>query len=210
MTAVSPLSLGAGCPSPTAAGRARMLEMKRAGAAVSLGLEGAFAGYASLFGVADQARDVVMPGAFRDSLHQRGAGGVRMLWNHDPALPIGVWDEIVEDRRGLFVSGRLDLAVAKARELHALMKSGAVDGLSIGFRTDRSRQDAATGLRRLDAIDLWEISLVTFPMLPQARVSIVKSAVPNPAAGTDRTQGGAGAQRLIRAIRRAEKALRPY
>lgn len=200
----------AAVPSPVAGGGARVLEKKHAGAMFSLGPEGAFAGYASLFGIADQANDVVMPGAFRETLRERGAGGVRMLWNHDPALPIGVWDEIVEDSRGLHVTGRLDLDVMKARELYALMRSGAVDGLSIGFRTNRARKDAATGVRRLESVDLWEISLVTFPMLPQARVSLVKAASPRPAAGTESTPGGAGAQRLIRAIRRAEQALRPH
>lgn len=176
--------------------RSPRLETKRAGAALSdVGVDGAFEGYASLFGIADQGQDVVIAGAFRASLARRGASGVKMLWQHDPAMPIGVWDEIVEDARGLFVAGRLDLGVLKARELHALMRSGAVDGLSIGFKTERARRDAATGVRRLLEVDLWEISLVTFPMLPQARVSVVKSA---PAPQT----------RLIRAINRAAHALR--
>ena len=187
-------------PPPSSPGRAtdaRRFEMKRAGVLVSaVHTDGAFEGYASLFGIADQARDVVMPGAFRDSLARRGAGGVKMLWQHDPALPIGVWTRIAEDARGLHVVGRLDLAVAKARELHALMRSGAVDGLSIGFRTERSRRDAKAGLRRLEKIDLWEISLVTFPMLAQARVSAVKAASPS------------RESRLLNAIRSAEHALR--
>ena len=66
--------------------------------------------------------------------------------------------------------GRLNLAVARAREIHALMRDGAVDGLSIGFRVERASPDRASGLRRLEKLDLWEISLVTFPMLPGARV----------------------------------------
>lgn len=204
-----PHQFAAGCPSPTAAKGPRSLEIKRAGAALAMvGVDGAFEGYASLFGIADQASDVVMPGAFRDSIAERGAEGVRMLWQHDPAVPIGVWDEIAEDARGLFVAGRLDLAVAKARELHALLRSGAVDGLSIGFKTVRARHDGASGVRRLEKIDLWEVSLVTFPMLPQARVSVVKTAVPHPAAGMERTPGGAETRRLIRAMNRAEQALR--
>ncbi|MGL4279565.1 MAG: HK97 family phage prohead protease [Albidovulum sp.] len=179
-------------------------EMKRAGAALSaIGLDGAFEGYASLFGIADQGGDVVVAGAFRDSLARRGAGGVKMLWQHDPALPIGVWTAISEDARGLKVTGQLDLAVGKARELHALMRSGAVDGLSIGFRTERSRRDARTGQRRLEKIDLWEISLVTFPMLPQARVSAVKSIKPR-----FRLLAGAEDIRLIRAMHRATRALK--
>jgi uncharacterized protein len=77
------------------------------------------------------------------------------------------------------VRGQLNLKVAKAREVHALMRSGAVDGLSIGFRTERSRKDEATGVRRLEKLDLWEISIVTFPMLPGARVAAVKAARPS-------------------------------
>jgi HK97 family phage prohead protease len=189
------------CPSPPVAAGARRFTVKRAGATLShVYAEGAFTGYASLFGLADQAGDVVMPGAFRDSLTERGPAGIRMLWQHDPATPLGVWDEVVEDGRGLKVAGRLDLAVGKARELLALMRSGAVDGLSIGFRTERARKDPASGLRRLYRIDLWEISLVTFPMLPQARISSVKSCLPQPDV--------ADSDRLIRAIRRAEAALR--
>lgn len=152
-------------------------EIKFASATLStIGVDGAFEGYASLFGLPDLGNDIVAPGAFRDSIAKRGPLGVKMLWSHDPAQPIGVWDFLNEDQRGLFVRGRLNLAVAKAREVHALMKSGAVDGLSIGFKTVRSRRDARSGGRRLEKIDLWEVSIVTFPMLPQARVSTVKRA----------------------------------
>jgi HK97 family phage prohead protease len=137
--------------------------------------DGLFEGYASLFGVADLGRDVVERGAFRESLLRRGPAGVKLLWQHDPAEPIGRWLSLVEDGRGLFVRGQLSLAVARAREIHALMRIGAVDGLSIGFRSERARTEPRTGLRRLERVDLWEISLVTFPMLPQARVSAVKA-----------------------------------
>jgi uncharacterized protein len=137
--------------------------------------KGAFEGYASLFGVEDQGRDVVMPGAFRASLDRRGAGEIRMLFQHDPAQPIGLWDDIREDARGLHVRGRLIEEVERARELLALMRAGALDGLSIGFRARRATRDARTGQRRLHEIDLWEISIVTFPMLPGARVNGVKS-----------------------------------
>ena len=140
--------------------------------------DGVFEGYASLFGIADLGKDVISPGAFADSLARRGAGGVRMLWQHDPAEPIGRWLSIAEDARGLRVRGRLNLAVERARELRALMTDGAVDGLSIGFRVERARADKRAGLRRLERVDLWEISLVTFPMLPGARVSGVKRAAP--------------------------------
>ena len=139
----------------------------------ALAEDGVFEGYASLFGVADLGKDVVAPGAFGESLARRGAGGVRMLWQHDPAEPIGRWLRIVEDGRGLRVRGRLNLAVERAKEIHALMREGAVDGLSIGFKVERARKDPS-GLRRLEKLDLWEISLVTFPMHPGARVSGVK------------------------------------
>lgn len=137
---------------------------------------GAFEGYASLFGVMDLGRDVVMPGAFRHSLARRGARGVRLLWQHDPARPIGRWTRLQEDGRGLRVMGRLDLDQPLGREVHGLMRRGLIDGLSIGYRSEGERRDPETGLRRIDRIDLWEISLVTFPMLPQARVTAVKAA----------------------------------
>ncbi|HZH12469.1 MAG TPA: HK97 family phage prohead protease [Microvirga sp.] len=141
--------------------------------------DGVFEGYASLFGIADLGKDVVMPGAFTDSLRKREASAVRLLWQHDPATPIGRWLSIEEDRRGLRVRGKLNLAVGQARDIHALMREGAVDGLSIGFRVERARAERPTGLRRLEKLDLWEISIVTFPMLPGARVESVKRASPN-------------------------------
>lgn len=137
-------------------------------------LDGAFEGYASLFNREDLGGDIVLPGAFRDSLARRGAAGIKLLFQHNPSEPIGVWHHIVEDARGLYVRGRLMLDVVRGREIHTLMRAGAVDGLSIGFRALKSRRDRATGVRRLEKVDLWEISVVTFPMLPEARVAAVK------------------------------------
>jgi len=154
---------------------ARAPESKRAPLALGeVSAAGLFEGYASLFGVADLGGDVVMAGAFRDSLRKRGADRVKMLWQHDPAEPIGAWLAVEEDARGLRVKGRLNLEVARACEILALMREGQIDGLSIGFRTQRAVTDRKTGLRHLQKLDLWEISLVTFPMLPQARVTAVK------------------------------------
>ncbi|WP_457093227.1 HK97 family phage prohead protease [Microvirga sp. P5_D2] len=136
--------------------------------------DGVFEGYASLFGVTDLGKDVVMPGAFAETLKKRDVSAVRLLWQHDPATPIGRWLGIEEDRRGLRVRGKLNLAVERARDIHALMREGAVDGLSIGFRVERARAERPTGVRRLEKLDLWEISVVTFPMLPGARVETVK------------------------------------
>ncbi|HEY0925650.1 HK97 family phage prohead protease [Brevundimonas sp.] len=124
-------------------------------------------GYASLWGVADLNRDVVVRGAFRESLARTGADGVRMLHQHEGRAVVGVWDRIIEDDRGLFVRGRIMDWSAEARFAGALARAGAMHGLSIGFRAVRARRDGA--LRVLTAVDLWEISLVTFPMLPGAR-----------------------------------------
>jgi len=133
-------------------------------------MDGLITGYASLFGVPDLGRDVVMPGAFAGTLARRGAAGVRMLFQHDPAEPIGRWIALREDARGLYAEGRLNLAVQRAREIAALMREGSLDGLSIGFRT-LSARPGADGSRRLQGIDLWEISVVTFPLQPGARAS---------------------------------------
>lgn len=142
----------------------------------ALSSHGVFAGYASLFGRRDGQGDIVMPGAFSDSLRKRSAAGVRMLFQHDPAEPVGTWLEIRETPRGLYVLGRLDRNVQRGRELLSLLESGGIDGLSIGFRTVAAKTDRIVKARRLLNVDLWEISLVTFPMLEGARVSNVKSA----------------------------------
>ncbi len=142
----------------------------------ALSAHGVFAGYASLFGRRDQQGDIVMPGAFAGSLKQRGTDGVRMLFQHNPAEPVGTWLDIHETPRGLYVLGRLDRNVQRGRELLSLLESGGLDGLSIGFRTVMARSDKTLKARRLLAVDLWEISLVTFPMLEGARVNEVKSA----------------------------------
>ena len=127
----------------------------------------AIQGYASLWGVADLNGDVVAKGAFADSLKRTGAGGVRMLHQHESRAVVGVWDEIVEDDRGLFVRGRIVDWSAEARYARALSRAGALDGLSIGFRAAKARRDGR--LRVLSGVELWEVSLVTFPMLPSAR-----------------------------------------
>ena len=139
-------------------------------------MDGHFTGYASVFGVPDLGRDVVLPGAFAASLARRGASGVRMLFQHDPAEPIGRWLDLREDARGLYVEGVLSNGVARSREVHQLMKTHALDGLSIGFQTVKAKSDPRTGVRRILEADLWEISVVTFPMLPGARIGEVKQA----------------------------------
>ena len=129
-------------------------------------------GYASLWGEPDAGGDVVERGACAASLRRLSAEGgrVRMLWQHDPQQPIGLWDEVNEDERGLRVRGRILPEIARGREAAALVRSGAIDGLSIGYRTLRAAQ-GKDGRRHLLEIDLWEVSLVTFPMLRKARLA---------------------------------------
>ena len=129
------------------------------------------AGYASLFNAEDKGGDVVQKGAYAASLarHSKAGSNVKMLWQHDPMQPIGVWDEFREDDKGLFVKGRLLPEVQAGREALALLQAGAIDGLSIGYRVVRAEKSA--GGRLLHEIELWEVSMVTFPMLPEARVA---------------------------------------
>lgn len=131
-----------------------------------------FEGYASLFGVADGVGDVVAPGAFAASLRRRGPDQVRLLYQHFSHAPIGVWEEIAEDLRGLYVRGRLVDEVEQARDVRALLAEGALNGLSIGFRTVRARH-APGGGRLLQEIELWEISVVTFPLLAGSTVTAI-------------------------------------
>ena len=130
-------------------------------------------GYASLWGTADLNGDVVARGAFADSLARTGAAGVRMLHQHEARAVVGVWDEMVEDERGLWVRGRIEDWSAEARFATALSRAGALDGLSIGFRAAKARRDGR--LRVLTQVELWEVSLVTFPMLPGARFRVAST-----------------------------------
>ena len=139
--------------------------------APELGAGSVVEGYASIFGVADRGGDVVEPGAYAKSLAALARAGrkVKFLWQHDAGEPIGVWDEVREDARGLYVKGRILDGVRRGAEALSLLKAGGIDGLSIGYRTVKSERRAGGG-RRLLEIDLWEVSVVTFPMMPEARV----------------------------------------
>ncbi|TBW40992.1 HK97 family phage prohead protease [Siculibacillus lacustris] len=174
-------------------------EVKRlAGEVDAVAADGTFSGHACVFGAEDLAHDVVERGAFLASLARRGAAGVKMLWHHDPAEPIGRWLEVREDARGLFVRGRLLDGLARGREAATLMRAGVLDGLSIGFRAVRGARDRKSGIRRLTEIDLWEISLVTFPMQPEARIAAVETAGADPRARAH----------LLATIRRATALIR--
>ncbi len=140
---------------------------------------GSFTGHASVFGIEDSVRDIVKRGAFKRSLGELAAKGrmPAMLWSHDARQPIGVWEEMKEDRRGLLVRGRLLIdAIPQARAAHALMMAepSGLSGLSIGFQTIESEIDEKRGIRKLTDVDLWEVSLVVFPALDVARVETVK------------------------------------
>jgi HK97 family phage prohead protease len=155
------------------------------------------AGYASLFGIRDRGGDVVMPGAYAAALARMAARGerVRMLWQHDQGQPIGIWDRVVEDARGLHVTGRILTDVARGREAAALVAAGAVDGLSIGYRTTKA-EPLPGGGRRLIEIELWEVSLVTFPMLSEARLAAKAAGgrIAALAAGIERAAAALGGQ----------------
>lgn len=144
------------------------------------------AGYASLWGVADLNRDVVARGAFSASLARGGA--VKMLHGHGGRDPVGLWDTIEEDERGLFVRGCILDWTPESRLAQALARTGAVDGLSIGFRAVRARREGA--LRVLVEVELWEVSLVTFPMLPGARFKVLSGEAVRSRASADAPADG--------------------
>ena len=144
----------------------------------AIGADGTVEGYGSVFGVRDNYDDVIAKGAFIQSMKDHKAAGTMpaMLWQHDADKPIGVWTEMVEDEKGLRIKGQLALETVKGKEAHALLKMGALNGLSIGFMSKEWAYDRDTEVRTLTAIDLWEVSLVTFPANEKARVTNVKSA----------------------------------
>lgn len=135
--------------------------------------EGEFEGYASVFNNADRGDDMVMPGAFDATLATKVAEDIKLLWQHDPTEPIGVIEEMYEDEHGLFVKGRFLLDVARANEALTLIREGVLDGLSIGYKTLKSK--LVDGVRQLLSLDLWEVSVVTFPMNEAAGITAFKT-----------------------------------
>lgn len=158
------------------------------------GDDGAIEGYGSVFGELDSYDDSIAPGAFAASLKAHKAAGTMpaMLWQHDADDPIGIWLEMTEDAKGLRVKGQLCLDTACGKEAYALLKMGALKGLSIGFISKAWEYDSTTDIRTLTEVDLWEVSLVTFPANRASTVTNVKASA----------VGG------IETIRQAEKALR--
>lgn len=166
--------------------RSFVLELKAAD-------DGTVEGYGSVFDVVDNYDDVIAKGAFKASLDSHKAAGTMpaMLWQHDASQPIGIWTEMVEDSKGLRIKGMLALETTKGKEVHALLKLGALNGLSIGFMSKQWGYDRDTDVRTLTEVDLWEVSLVTFPANQKARVTNVK-------ASPDDLQAPKDAERILR------------
>jgi len=142
--------------------------------------EGRFTGYGSVFNNMDQGRDVIDGKAFDSTLERIKSSGKmpKMLWQHDPSQPIGVWDKIEKDERGLKVSGRVLSSLQKGAEVLTMLKESVLDGLSIGYQTkdfEIKKDDGGGRFRLLKDLDLWEVSVVTFPMNTEATVTDVKN-----------------------------------
>jgi len=138
--------------------------------------QGEFEGYASTFGNTDKGGDVVISGAFAESLNKRPAAKVKMLLHHDTRRICGTWSEMAEDGRGLRVKGKLLLTTQDGKETYELMRAGALDAMSIGYRTLDDETDRVSGVRTLKKLDLMEVSIVTFPMNERATIGAVKRA----------------------------------
>lgn len=139
--------------------------------------DGTFEGYGSVFNITDGGGDIVVPGAFSETLTTQKAAGrlPAMLWQHRQAEPIGIYTSMEEDSVGLKVAGQLALKTARGAEAYELMKMGALSGMSIGYQSRDDSYDRVSGVRTLKKLDLYELSLVTFPMNDASRVSSVKS-----------------------------------
>lgn len=138
--------------------------------------DGEFEGYASTFGNVDLGGDIVAPGAFATTLAKRGPRGVKMLLAHDMNKRVGVWTDLREDGKGLKVKGHIVTDLTLGRETLIELRNDMLSAMSIGYRTVKDRVDVKKGVRTLDELDLFEISLVPFPMNPKAVVTAVKTA----------------------------------
>jgi HK97 family phage prohead protease len=168
--------------------------------------DGSFEGYASTFGNVDSGYDVAMPGCFANSLKLRPASAVKMLWQHDPAQPIGVWTDAKEDEHGLFVKGKLITDLQRGAEAHTLMKAGVINSMSIGYRTMEA-DFTSGGVRQLKEVGLFEISLVTFPMNEQATVTGMKDFDPREIEA-DLREAGLSRADAVKAVAIFKKTLR--
>lgn len=140
---------------------------------------GYFKGYASIFNIVDHQHDVMLPGAFSRTLREHGKRhNIKLLWQHHMDEPIGTLLHVREDTNGLYVEGQISLDVQRGKEAYTLLKSRALEGLSIGYTPTKYYYGESDGYRYLTDVDLWEISIVTFPANPEATVSYVKDGLP--------------------------------
>ena len=160
-------------------------------------------GYASLYDEADLNGDIIAPGAFAKSLKRTGAAGVKLLYQHAAETPVGRWTRFEDRPRGLYAAGELLLATSAVRDVYELARNAIVDGLSIGFRTINAAK-AANG-RRITEAELWEVSIVTFPMAPKARLTHVGE--PQMLAANDHSCHAEPEHAFADAVRRAAQIL---
>jgi HK97 family phage prohead protease len=139
--------------------------------------DGSFEGYASTFGNKDLGGDIILPGAFAKCLTAKPIGKIKMLRDHDAGRLIGTWRGMREDTKGLFVEGALVMTTRDGAEAYDLMKAGALDSMSIGYRTVEAEYRRDDGSRLLKEVDLVEVSLVSFPMNPEATITAVKDGI---------------------------------
>lgn len=141
--------------------------------------EGVFEGYASTFNNADLTGDIILPGAFKGSIRSKGKKGIKLLLDHSSGSRVGRLEEIAEDEKGLFIQGRINLEKVIGRDTLSDLKFGSLDALSIGFRIPNSKRDVEWSedgeTRTIKRVDLWEVSLVTFPANLRARVTNIKA-----------------------------------
>lgn len=140
--------------------------------------DGTISGYGSVFNVKDSYDDIVAPGAFAETIAKHKADGTspKFLSEHRAGDFLGDWTEFGEDTKGLWLKGKFDLSSEMAVEKHRHARAGRLDGLSIGFRTIERKYNEDTWERTLLKVDLWEVSLVTFPANADARIDAVKAA----------------------------------
>lgn len=137
---------------------------------------GRFSGYASVFNIEDSYKDIMLPNSFKKTLHGRNIKkDIKLLWQHSPEEPIGVFNVIKEDSVGLYVEGQLLMDVARAKEAYSLIKNGSISGLSIGYNVNEAFINKDTGVRVISDVDLWEISVVTFPANHLSNITYVKN-----------------------------------
>lgn len=138
---------------------------------------GTFCGYASVFNNIDSYNDVILPGAFKKTLLEKFANkSIKLLWQHTPKEPIGIIEELKEDSHGLFIKGKLLLEGKRAKEAHQLIKEGAISGLSIGFNVrNANKRDNNKGVRVIKEVELWEVSVVTFPANEESNITAIAS-----------------------------------